>query len=307
MPYQWVTNSATNFTALDFSTVFQGSPAVSSASYSSVFAPGADTMVTVLGATQTATLMGTGFTFDAGGALTGGTILGLEVWESGTYAYDVLISYINLDVADFMTVALTATLADDAALVRQMFRGNDRCTGSTESDLIVMGGGKDYYMDGDYGTFDTVFGGAGDDYFDGFDGGRLVGGAGNDVVVNYFTLGRLRGGTGDDTLQGGSDRDVMAGGSGADSFLFRHGQGHDVVRDFTQGQDRLVMVDFAASMADLTIWQQGSNTRISFGSGSVLLKGVNAATLTDNDFVFGQPTLLQDAIDAFYSGWDFLP
>ena len=307
MPYQWVTNSATDFTALYFSAAFQGSPAVSSAAYSSVFAPGADTIVTVVGATQTATLMGTGFIFDAGGALTGGTILGLEVWETEAYDNNVKISYINLDVEDFMAIAATATLADDAVLARHLFRGNDYWTGSTENDLIVMGAGKDYYMDGDWGTFDTVFGGAGDDYFDGFDGGRLVGGAGNDLVVNYFTLGRMRGGTGDDTLQGGSDRDVMTGGSGADMFLFRVGQGRDVVKDFTQGADKLVMVNFAASIADLTIIQQGSDTKISFGPGSVLLKGVDSATLSDSDFVFGEPTLLQDAIDAFYAGWDFLP
>jgi Ca2+-binding RTX toxin-like protein len=170
-----------------------------------------------------------------------------------------------------------------------------------------MGGGKDYYKDGDFGTFDTVFGGAGDDYFDGFDGGRLVGGAGNDVVVNYFTLGQLLGGAGDDVLEGGSDRDVMTGGSGADKFLFLADHGHDVVKDFTQGADKLVMVDFAASIADLTIRQQDGDARISFGGWSVLLKGVDSSTLTDSDFVFVQPNILQDAIDAFYAGWDFLP
>ena len=306
MSVQWVSNSATDFANLDFSTAFQGSGAVSSAAYSSVFAPGADTIVTVTGLGQTATLMGTGFTFDAGGMLTGGTILGLEVWETGTFDQNVMISYFSLEVVDFLAVAATATLADDAVLARHLFRGNDQWNGSTESDLIVMGGGKDHYMDGDFGTFDTVFGGAGDDYIEGFDGGRLVGGTGNDVVVNYFTLGRLRGGAGDDTLQGGSDHDVMTGGSGADRFLFRSGQGHDVVRDFAQGEDKLVMVDFAASMADLSIWQQGSDTRIGFGVGSVLLKGIDSATLTESDFVFGQQTLLQDAIDAFYAGWDFV-
>lgn len=305
MPKQWVTNSATDFTALDFSSAFHGSGTVSSTPYSSVFAPGADTIVTVTGPGQTATLMGTGFTFDAGGALTGGTILGLEVWETEAYNNNVMISYIRLDVADFLAVATTATLDDDAVLARDLFSGNDRWTGSTENDLIVMGGGKDYYMDGDYGTFDTVFGGAGDDYFDGFDGGRLVGGAGDDVVVNYFTLGRLRGGMGDDTLQGGSDRDILTGGSGADMFLFRSGQGRDVVKDFAIGTDKLVMVDFAGSMADLTILQQGSDTRIGFGAGSVLLKGIDSATLTDSDFVFGQPDVLQNAIDAFYAGWDY--
>ena len=60
MPKQWVTNSATDFTNLDFSSAFQGSGAVSSTAYSSGFAPGADTIVTVAGPGQTATFMGTG-------------------------------------------------------------------------------------------------------------------------------------------------------------------------------------------------------------------------------------------------------
>ena len=90
-------------------------------------------------------------------------------------------------------------------------------------------------------------------------------------------------------------------------FLFRSGQGRDVVKDFTQGVDKLVMVDFASSIADVTIWQLGRDTKISFGSGSVLLKGVDSSSLTDCDFVFGQPDVLQDAIDAFHVGWNFLP
>ena len=67
-----------------------------------------------------------------------------------------MISSIRLEVADFMAVALTATLADDAVLTRHLFRGNDHWTGSSETDLIRMGAGKYYYMDGDFGTFDTV-------------------------------------------------------------------------------------------------------------------------------------------------------
>jgi hypothetical protein len=97
----------------------------------------------------------------------------------------------------------------------------------------------------------------------------------------------------------------LVGGAGADKFLFLADHGHDVVNDFTQGDDKLVMVDFAASMTDLTIAQKGSDTRISFGAWSVLLKRVDSSTLTDSDFVFGQPGVLQDGIDAFYAGWDY--
>jgi hypothetical protein len=84
-----------------------------------------------------------------------------------------MFSQINLTVVDVLAVALSATLVDDAVKARAMLHGNDQRVGPTENDLIVMGGCKDTCKDGDFGTFDTVFSGAGDDYLDGFDGGRV--------------------------------------------------------------------------------------------------------------------------------------
>lgn len=86
-------------------------------------------------------------------------------------------------------------------------------------------------------------------------------------------------------------------------FLFRGGQGRDVVKDFTQAEDKLVTADVAASMAELTIRQQGHDTWI--GASSVLLTGVDAATLTDSDFVFNRRDVLQGAIDAFFADWNY--
>ena len=325
MALQWASNSATDFTNLDFGATFQGSSTVTSEPAATIVFPsldftigttafhrpshdlGIDTLVKIEGSGHTTYLWGTGFTFAADGALTGGTITALETWQTATFASDVSLGGFHLDVAVFLAAAHTPATSDDALMVRHLFHGNDSWTGSTESDRIMMGGGKDYYKDGDFGTFDTVFGGAGDDYFAGFDGGRFLGGNGNDLLVNDFTLARLRGGEGHDTLEGGSDRDRMAGGAGADSFLFLADHGHDVVADFTRNADKLVMVNFAASMADLNIVQHGGDTRISFGTWSVLLKNVDSASLTDSDFVFNHPDFLNDGLIAFYTGWDYLP
>ncbi len=162
-------------------------------------------------------------------------------------------------------------------------------------------------MFSDFGGSDLIRGGRGDDFIQTGNGDDTVyGGAGNDILTNFATNAHLYGGAGDDTLQGGWDNDHMTGGAGADCFCFLSDQGRDSVADFTHGEDRLVLLDFATSKADLTIVQSGADTRISFGDWSVLLRNVDHTVLTKGDFVFGQPDFLDAAKIAFFTGWDYI-
>lgn len=76
----------------------------------------------------------------------------------------------------------------------------------------------------------------------------LDGQAGNDVLLGLGGNDVLRGGVGNDTLTSGRGRDVMTGGGGADAFVFDIGSayrqaaiGKDIIRDFTVGQDTIVL------------------------------------------------------------------
>ncbi|MGJ8587566.1 MAG: calcium-binding protein [Yoonia sp.] len=92
--------------------------------------------------------------------------------------------------------------------------------GSDWFDLIFAGGGDD-----------TVYGGSGDD--------TVFGRAGNDCLNGDDGADTLLGGAGDDWLDGGNGQDMLNGGAGADTFIFNHGV--DVIADFEQGIDQIIL------------------------------------------------------------------
>lgn len=68
-------------------------------------------------------------------------------------------------------------------------------------------------------------------------------GAGNDDIWGGAGLDVLMGGTGDDWIEGGRGWDVLTGGGGSDHFVFNSGDGPDVITDFQQGADKIVLGD----------------------------------------------------------------
>ena len=98
------------------------------------------------------------------------------------------------------------------------------------SDTLYGGSGNDF-ADG-FVADDTMFGDAGDDRLDGNLGADLLfGGTGDDRLVGGNELDTLFGGLGDDTL---------SGGVASDGFVFGNdGPSTDVVDDFSQGVDVL--------------------------------------------------------------------
>jgi Ca2+-binding RTX toxin-like protein len=154
--------------------------------------------------------------------------------------------------------------------------GDDLLDGGTGDDTLVGGSGADTLIGGegfdtasyassfqsvfvDLATNTGVFGDAQGDTFSGIDkvvgssfsdglfaddsGVVLDGGAGDDLLIGGAGWDVLVGGTGHDTLEGGLGLDVLTGGAGADHFVFNRGDGHDLVTDFQQGVDKIVLGD----------------------------------------------------------------
>ena len=57
----------------------------------------------------------------------------------------------------------------------------------------------------------------------------------------------LIGADGNDTIIGGSGDDTLTGNGGRDTFIFSGDSGHDVITDFTKGEDRIVLSDLLNS------------------------------------------------------------
>jgi hypothetical protein len=116
----------------------------------------------------------------------------------------------------------------------------------------------------------------------------IDGGGGNDTIVGSAGADDLRGGEyGNDVLNGGAGTDLMQGGKGKDVFVFDKGWGRDTVSDYADNSDKL---DFrksgAAGFGDLKLAQVGQDIVISLGADEVVLLGINAATITQSDFIF---------------------
>ena len=173
--------------------------------------------------------------------------------------------------------------------------GNDRINGGRGDDDISGGGHSDFILGA--GGRDKLFGGTGDDTLKGGGGGdRIYGGAGNDTLM---------GGAGRDRMIGGAGDDTHTGGRGEDVFLFRGGDGHDLIRDFERGVDRinLSQMDLAGfdeldsnangklDKGDIHVGIDGSNTIIDLAeasdaaaSSTVTLRFVTG--MTESDFLF---------------------
>ncbi|MCW2248352.1 Ca2+-binding RTX toxin-like protein [Azospirillum fermentarium] len=145
--------------------------------------------------------------------------------------------------------------------------GNDTLSAAGASGRVdLLGGAGDDWLTGGLGD-DSLRGDDGDDW--------LTGGAGNDT---------LTGGNGNDMLTGGSGADYLVGGAGADLFVWKTGDGDDLIRDFSAVQgDRI-------GLAVGEVYTVGSNAHgdavVSFAtSGTLTLFGVQASAVSSGWFV----------------------
>jgi len=174
------------------------------------------------------------------------------------------------------------------------YGGNDTLDGGSDNDTLYGGTGDDSMMGGSghdllegQGGNDTLKGGSGNDVmYGGGDDDSLEGGAGHDSLSGGWGddsmdggtgNDELRGGSGNDTLDGGTGNDQLTGGEGSDLFVFGANDGNDTITDFDQDND-LFHFGGIASMDDLTVTSDGTDTTITYGDTTITLQGVEMTT-----------------------------
>lgn len=104
---------------------------------------------------------GTGFTYDAGGVPTGGTVKSYAAYANGKKIG--FVDGINLSVRSLVNAAKTYSTSDDLKILKSAFIGNDKLTGGQYGDKLEGFGGKDVLYG--RGGADRLYGGAGADTF----------------------------------------------------------------------------------------------------------------------------------------------
>lgn len=173
--------------------------------------------------------------------------------------------------------------------------GNDFVQGSYGSDEIGGGTGADT-VNGGAGN-DIIYGGAGDagaigpnDVISGETGNDIIfASGGNDNVSGGADNDTLFGGAGDDTITadgghdkiyGGTGDDILTGGTGADVFYFRPSSGADTITDYTPGEDKLVLTQYADRFNSLGEILASAEVTTQNGDAGLLLN------LGDGDQIF---------------------
>ncbi|MBI4780752.1 MAG: hypothetical protein HY785_05455 [Oscillatoriophycideae cyanobacterium NC_groundwater_1537_Pr4_S-0.65um_50_18] len=178
-------------------------------------------------------------------------------------------------------------LLDDAVLVNGTYQPKE--PDSKPSTYELTGGFRDIVLPGsvtppDQGTRggkgtsgnDRLTGTAAKDTLLGLDGNdKLTGSGDNDI---------LRGGKGNDQLWGGTGNDVLKGDRGRDIFALESGVGRDLIKDFSDRQDKLGLTS-GLSFKDLKIIQRGGSILVSAGNDQLAtISGVRVNQITAADF-----------------------
>ena len=189
---------------------------------------------------------------------------------------DVFFSPADATVAAWMPGAASPATRPDPV---QRDDGLDTTKSYAEGDILasienVTGSRGNDTIRGD-GAPNVIKGGAGNDTLSGAgQNDKLHGGAGND---------KLYGGAGNDTLVGGAGDDDLGGGAGNDTFVFKPGNGFDVIVSaddgFSATEDKIDLRAFDIEAADLLglIRVRGGNTLIDLrdhGGRTIIIQDV---------------------------------
>lgn len=256
---------------------------------------------------------GNGFTYDAEGTPTGGTITSFVETLNGSTAFT--ITEINYSAAQFYQQASTG---DTAGTLGQIFAGDDNFVGGNLDDGLTGFAGHDN-LSGGSGT-DSLAGGDGADHLwgqsvtGGSDGADLIlGGAGGDYIHGNAGSDTLDGGADSDRINGGADNDTITGGSGADRI--NGNRGNDVIDagsdddDVRGGQDNDAIS--GGQGFDVLSGDLGADTLVG-GSGLDLLtggEGNDVFRFASGDSAFatsGTYAYVTDVVADFTNGQDLL-
>jgi len=114
-------------------------------------------------------------------------------------------------------------------------------------------------------------------------------------LLSSSVVGEARGFAAEDSVgeEGGAGDDRLYGNFNWDIFVFEDGFGNDIIKDFNV-PNRYEKIDLSgvSSITDFSDLMNNhlstiaGNAVITDGSNTITLEGVNAAALTDNDFIF---------------------
>lgn len=175
--------------------------------------------------------------------------------------------------------------------------GDDTLDGLMGWDSLLGNDGNDL-LNGHAGN-DLLMGGEGDDVLNGGIGSdTLLGDVGNDTLLAGNGTDDLQGGAGDDSLEGNAGADMLQGGEGDDWLRggigqdeFHYSLGHDVIADFADNFDTLILLasDQISSFNDLLNFGEviNGNTVFTFDEdNSLTLNGItNMNILADDVFI----------------------
>lgn len=116
----------------------------------------------------------------------------------------------------------------------------------------------------------------------------LYGGNGTDQLDGGAGADALHGDAGHDLLYGSAGNDQLYGGADDDWFWFDIGQGTDIIMDWQDGIDKIVL---GASITTINLYNNAGSALLEFGDGSAnhtyaLLNGVSPASIDGGDFLF---------------------
>jgi Ca2+-binding RTX toxin-like protein len=156
---------------------------------------------------------------------------------------------------------LSGTANDDHI---QGLAGNDTLHGRAGNDLLDGGEGDD-----------VLHGEAGDDALRGGNGNgndTLNGDAGNDILEGNAGDDRLNGDAGDDILFGGTGNDRLEGNAGNDTYVFRKGDGEDIVNNYDAASAAIDAIRFEdAARDELTgVFRDGGDLILTYGTNDKL-------------------------------------
>jgi|GEM_PF-5360790 len=168
---------------------------------------------------------------------------------------------------------------------------NDELCGNVGADLMEGNDGNDLLYGGQ--DHDTVSGNNGDDIIYGDRGNDLLdgnvandtldGGEGDDTLDGGEGDDQLMGDAGDDVLFGAVGNDTLTGGEGSDRFVLTPGSGSNLITDFTDGEDIIVIED-DLTFEQLTIETSQNATIVKFNEEILTtLNGVESTLITADE------------------------
>ena len=134
------------------------------------------------------------------------------------------------------------------------------------TNIKITGNASDNSISGGSAN-DSIYGGKGND--------TILGNKGNDKIFGEIGNDILYGGDGKDTINGGKGNDTLSGGAGADIFVYKAGDGNDIITDYAK-EDKISITSGKVSK----VTTSGKNVIFTVGSNKITVKGGVDKTVT---------------------------